>query len=1195
MSTVNLQVNANTSGAVGAFNALLQSINQTQSAFNNLNVTIKAGAASNQQYGASISNYLTSAFSRLWSLANSTYAVLERIGAVARFAFDSILKELDKIQGFQAIMSVSLKSTEAVAQSYNFLRQTADRLGVQFDALTSNYAKLVASMPQGVKSLQDAERVFLGVAMAARTLHATNQDTQLMFYAVTQMASKGVVSMEELRRQLGEKLPGTLEIAAKAVGATTAELEAAVRKGIVDSLKFLPVFGDALIRQFADSSAIASNSVSAAVNRLTNVWVDFVKSILDSGAGQAIIGVFDALREKLSDPYVIARFSELIKSVATRITEFISKLTADDLKNGFDSTTRLVNLLVTALGKLIEAIDWIINNAGKAGAIIGAIAGASVGATLGTAFGPIGMQAGAGIGATVGALGGAYAGWQLRPSGQEILDRNAQSDAARKTANDLIAAQERFRLTVLEPLLINFKGINATDVSELFSPDRLNQATADAIIEILSDKRFATEQARSDALVYLSKTGVVPKAGSVTLADVLRDKSGSTSGASKLADPTKDPSFRYGQMVLEKLEDNIKSANVRWKEYQATVAAVEAHSAKLARTQEDQRDQLAATVSELRDENFALRNGEGALLRRQISLLRLQAEEAEWNAQMQGGNQILLQQAQLLREQANLLESNASLKAAQDAAKQLQAEYERSFEQIGQSLADALMAGGKSAAQYITSLFRTIVLRPIVQAIVAPIAGMFSGPAMAAGGAGGFSNLGALGQLGSVWNNITSSFSALGNSIAFAAEGLGQWLVMSTSGVLNSTGGWLMSNSGAIGTAGSYFGGIGAGIGIGSLIAGDYKIGSIGGATASTAGSVIGAMVGGPIGAAIGGAIGGLVVSLFGRKLKDWGITGEFDSTGDFTGRNYKFYKGGLFASDKTKYSEMDPEMAALFDAGAAAVNAQIRAYVDVLGLPADALDGFTQKIKLSLKNLSPEEAQAKIQKLFENLAEGMAERYAPFIEQFQKAGESALETLTRLTAIQEFSNTINDLGGVFAKVARLSIDARESLIEMAGGLEALMQKTMYFVQNYFSREEIAGLKANEVLKNLTDVGIDASGIASIADYRALVESLDVSTESGLKQFNELLTLAPAFTDIAAYLAEVGGTLGSAAQLAPLSSNLAPLFQLQTDQEQITAINAVTDSVDQAVGVLTEILDAVKSSSTTTRVLLPEVGVVSAF
>lgn len=1192
MSTVNLQVNANTSGAVGAFNALLQSINQTQSAFNNLNVTIKAGAASNQQYGASISNYLTSAFSRLWSLANSTYAVLERIGAVARFAFDSILKELDKIQGFQAIMSVSLKNTEAVAQSYNFLRQTADRLGVQFDALTSNYAKLVASMPQGVKSLQDAEHVFLGVAMAARTLHATNQDTQLMFYAVTQMASKGVVSMEELRRQLGEKLPGTLEIAAKAVGATTAELEAAIRKGIVDSLKFLPVFGDALIRQFADSSVIASNSVSSAVYRLTNVWVDFVKSILDSGAGQAIIGVFDALREKLSDPYVIARFSELIKSVATRITEFISKLTADDLKNGFDSTTRLVNLLVTALGKLIEAIDWIINNAGKAGAIIGAIAGASTGATLGTAFGPKGMLVGGGIGATVGALGGAYAGWQLRPSGQEILDRNAQSDAARKTANDLIAAQERFRLTVLEPLLINFKGINATDVSQLFSPDRLNQATADAIIEILSDKRFATDQARSDALVYLSKTGVVPKAGSVTLADVLRDKSGSTGGASKLADPTNDPSFRYGQMVLEKLEDNIKSANARWKEYQATVAAVEAHSAKLARTQEDQRDQLAATVSELRDENFALRNGEGALLRRQISLLRLQAEEAEWNAQMQGGNQILLQQAQLLREQANLLESNASLKAAQDAAKQLQAEYERSFEQIGQSLTDALMEGGKSAAQYITSLFRTIVLRPIVQAIVAPIAGIVSGPAMAAGGAGGFSNLGALGQLGSVWNSITSGFSALGNSIAFAAEGLGQWLVMNTSGVLNSAGGWLMSNSGAIGTAGSYLGGIGAGIGIGSLIAGDYKIGSIGGATASTIGSVIGA-IGGPIGAAIGGTIGGLVARLFGRKLQDWGITGKFDSTGDFTGRNYKFYKGGLFASDKTKYSEMDPEMAALFDAGAAAVNAQIRAYVDVLGLPADALDGFTQKIKLSLKNLSPEEAQAKIQKLFENLAEGMAERYAPFIEQFQKAGESALETLTRLTAIQEFSNTINDLGGVFAEVARLSIDARESLIEMAGGLEALMQKTMYFVQNYFSREEIAGLKANEILKNLTDVGIDASGIASTADYRALVESLDVSTESGLKQFNELLTLAPAFADIAAYLAEVGGTLGSAAQLAPLSSNLAPLFQLQTDQEQITAINAVTDSVDQAVGVLTEILDAVRGNRVTVQ--LPEVNLVSAF
>jgi len=38
------------------------------------------------------------------------------------------------------------------------------------------------------------------------------------------MASKGVVSMEELRGQLGEALPGALQAAASGMGVTTVDL-----------------------------------------------------------------------------------------------------------------------------------------------------------------------------------------------------------------------------------------------------------------------------------------------------------------------------------------------------------------------------------------------------------------------------------------------------------------------------------------------------------------------------------------------------------------------------------------------------------------------------------------------------------------------------------------------------------------------------------------------------------------------------------------------------------------------------------------------------------------------------------------------------------------------------------------------------------------------------------------------------------
>ena len=42
--------------------------------------------------------------------------------------------------------------------------------------------------------------------------------------ALAQMASKGTVSMEELRQQLGDRLPGALGLAAKGLGITEQEL-----------------------------------------------------------------------------------------------------------------------------------------------------------------------------------------------------------------------------------------------------------------------------------------------------------------------------------------------------------------------------------------------------------------------------------------------------------------------------------------------------------------------------------------------------------------------------------------------------------------------------------------------------------------------------------------------------------------------------------------------------------------------------------------------------------------------------------------------------------------------------------------------------------------------------------------------------------------------------------------------------------
>jgi len=526
----NLQVNASTQQAVGAFNALANSISRARGQFSGLGGSMAQNTSTASRYAGSVTA-INSAFTNLTSIAGGALNAIRNLGAGVQLVFGAIIKELDRLQGFNAIMSVSTTSADAVAASYNFLRKTADRLGVQFESLTSNYAKLVAALPPGIEGLRTAEKVFMGVAMAARTLHSTSVDTQLMFYAVTQIASKGIVSMEELRRQLGEKLPGVIQIAAKSLNTLPETLEAAIRKGIVSSEKFLPIFGDGLIRTFAESSEKASISVSAAIARLTNVWVDFVKHILDSGAGDSVVGIFDALREKLNDPYLIERFAILIRQLSDRFAEFITNLTADDLRNGFDAASKAIEAAVIVIGKLIEGLTWVINNSAKAGAIIGALGGGAVGALAG----PYGLVLGAGAGAAA----GAYAGSALAPTASQIQDRATANVAGEEARSAQKLEQEMLKFTQLIPLLQQFKGIkDSKGLDNLFKAQNLNSKTLSDLNRILTGKEFRTDAERAQGVKDYAKFGTVVGPQTHTLDDVL------TTGQGKKKPSGKPPEQR---------------------------------------------------------------------------------------------------------------------------------------------------------------------------------------------------------------------------------------------------------------------------------------------------------------------------------------------------------------------------------------------------------------------------------------------------------------------------------------------------------------------------------------------------------------------------------------------------------------------------------------------------------------------------
>jgi len=118
----------------------------------------------------------------------------------------------------------------------------ADRLGVSIQGARQGFLGLGASLIDE-QSSDEIFSLFSGVQQYMTVLGTTKEGQESVFRAMTQMASKGKISLEELTGQLGEQLPGALRLAAESMNMTKSELIALVSAGQLASGEFLPLFG----------------------------------------------------------------------------------------------------------------------------------------------------------------------------------------------------------------------------------------------------------------------------------------------------------------------------------------------------------------------------------------------------------------------------------------------------------------------------------------------------------------------------------------------------------------------------------------------------------------------------------------------------------------------------------------------------------------------------------------------------------------------------------------------------------------------------------------------------------------------------------------------------------------------------------------------------------------------------------------
>jgi len=172
-----------------------------------------------------------------------------------------------------------IKSNSDYQNSIAFLSKLSNDYGQDLLAVTKTYTSFIASSESSNLSLKERNRIYESIIKAGSTLKLSNEEIEGSLRAVSQMFSKGNVQAEELRGQLGERLPGAFGLAAKAMGVSEQKLGDMMKAGQVLAVDLLPKLATELEKTFGKGAASNLETLTGSYNLLKNKVLEYFDGI----------------------------------------------------------------------------------------------------------------------------------------------------------------------------------------------------------------------------------------------------------------------------------------------------------------------------------------------------------------------------------------------------------------------------------------------------------------------------------------------------------------------------------------------------------------------------------------------------------------------------------------------------------------------------------------------------------------------------------------------------------------------------------------------------------------------------------------------------------------------------------------------------------------------------------------------------
>lgn len=625
-------------------------------------------------------------------------------------------------------------------------------------------------------------------------------------------------------------------------------------------------------------------------------------------------------------------------------------------------------------------------------------------------------------------------------------------------------------------------------------------------------------------------------------------------------------------------EQFIKTADAERAARMKIVTAMEQSAASAADQNQSLRDEIELIgLTEVEQVRILQLRNEALILTKEATLAELERGNAI-SGTMTREQIALASEIEQLRERNALIGAKSERSEAAKSAKESADAWKKASEDINNTLTDALMRGfesGKGFAQTlrdtVVNMFKTMVLRPIVSAVLAPISGGINSAMGGFTGGGGSSALGTASNAFSLYNAGSQAYT------------LGSQYLSGT-----------MSGSNVLGTAWAN----GTGGGLDALLATNGAYGT------APAGASPWAAAAAP--AAAAAAIAALVMNAFGafrseRKVgsglagtlgqgnlsswEEWRKGGTLFSGPDYNTINpveelastrakldalrsaglADSMQGALLQGQLNSLEEMYGDLAAstlqqsnAIQSAYDALRTNVGNMADVLGLGSDAVRKFTTQLGgsdkgLNFEGLSGEQQQAKIAEALatanNELAQQVIGQWVAFTDtvtrvvgsnqggegenqnivyesftsttsgsryiasEFARDGEKAIDTLTRLATSLTSVTAIFDTMGLSVYEASIKGAAGASkFVDAFGGLEQMNAAFGAYYDLYYSEQERIAATTKTLTAELAKLGFEMP--VTRDEFRDLVTVQLAMGEAGANTAAGLLGLSGAFASI---------------------------------------------------------------------------------